>query len=238
MSKHFTKAIGTDPSAGMIKTAQERNIHQENLTFRQASAESLPFLQDGEADCIIAAEAAHWFDYEKLWPELARVLRSEGTVAFWGYKDHLFVDYPHASEVLAKYAYGSHPDMLGSYWQQPGRSYLQDQLRVVKPPGDTFGDVTRVEYEPGVRGKRTGDGTCFIEKTISVGACKEYVRTWSAYHSWLEAHPEKKARSQGGEGDVVDLMFDEIAEKAEHFREDDNLVDVEWGSALVMARKK
>jgi hypothetical protein len=136
-----------------------------------------------------------------------------------------------------KYAYGEHPDMLGSYWQQPGRSYLQDQLRVVKPPVEAFEDVTRVEYEPGVKGKRTGEGTCFIEKTVTVGACKEYVRTWSAYHSWLEAHPGMKPRSQGGEGDVVDLMFDEMAVKAEQFEKDENLVDVEWGSALVMARK-
>lgn len=32
---------------------------------------------------IPLAQAAHWFNYEKLWPQLARILRKEGTVAFW-----------------------------------------------------------------------------------------------------------------------------------------------------------
>ena len=29
------------------------------------------------------AQAAHWFDWKKLWPELARILRKNGSVAIW-----------------------------------------------------------------------------------------------------------------------------------------------------------
>ena len=29
------------------------------------------------------AQAAHWFDYKKMWPETARILRKGGTVVFW-----------------------------------------------------------------------------------------------------------------------------------------------------------
>jgi len=71
-----------------------------------------------------------------------------------------------------------------------------------------------------------------------VGECKEYVRTWSSFHGWQEAHPEQKARSRGGEGDVMDVMFDEIARDESHFRDDGNVVDIEWGSALTMARRR
>lgn len=28
-------------------------------------------------------QAAHWFDYQKLWPSLARMLKPGGTVAMW-----------------------------------------------------------------------------------------------------------------------------------------------------------
>jgi hypothetical protein len=47
-----------------------------------------------------------------------------------------------------------------------------------------------------------------------------------------------EARSKGGKGDVMDEMFDKIAQTTEIFRDDENLVDIEWGSALVMARRK
>lgn len=243
ISEHFDQAIGTDPSEGMIKQAQAKQQQASsetppsNLSFRVASAESLPFLSDGSVDCIIAAEAAHWFDYQLLWPELSRVLRKNGTVAFWGYKDHVFVDHPAASRTLIEYAYDPQPDRMGSYWQQPGRDYLRDQLRVVQPPISQFGDVQRLEYEPDTKGKRSGQGTCFMEKRVGVGACKEYVRTWSAWHSWQEAHPDRLPRSQGGKGDVVDEMFDEMAKEEAQFADEENLVDIEWGSALVMARR-
>jgi SAM-dependent methyltransferase len=221
----------------MIAQAQEKSRGDATLEFRQASAEHLPFLADASVDCVIAAQAAHWFDYAKLWPELGRVLRRDGTVAFFGYRDFVFVDYPQASEIMQQYSYDLHPDKLGSYWQQPGRSYVQDKLRVVRPPEEAFGQLERVEYEPGVAGRRSGQGTLFMEKRLSVGACKEYLRTWSAYHGWREAHPGEEARSQGGPGDVADQIFDEIARATEDFRDERHEVDVEWGSGLVMARR-
>ena len=111
----FDRVIGTDPSPGMIKQAQEKNT-SSNVEFRQASAESSSFLKDGEVDCVIAAQAAHWFDYEKLWPELRRILRKGGTVAFWGYKDPALVDYPKATKILDRNTYGEDPETLGPYW--------------------------------------------------------------------------------------------------------------------------
>ena len=38
------------------------------------------------------AQAAHWFDYQKIWPETARILRKGGTAVFWVCPDlNLFV---------------------------------------------------------------------------------------------------------------------------------------------------
>lgn len=88
MAKRFERAVGTDPSAGMVKQAQQNSPREQfpNIEFRTASGESSPFIRDGEVDCVVAAQAAHWFDYAKLWPELRRLVRRGGTMAFWGYK--------------------------------------------------------------------------------------------------------------------------------------------------------
>lgn len=258
----FARALGTDPSAGMIAQAKAktktsasqddaRNDSSEGsasndsaaptsgaIDFRQAPAESLPFLSASSVDCLTAAQAAHWFDQSKVWAEAARVLRPHGTVAFWGYKDPVFVGHPRASAVLQAWAYDLAPDRLGSYWQQPGRGYVQEKLRVLQPPEDWFGDVERVEYEPNPEGKGRGEGEVLMEKTVSVGQFKEYVRTWSSFHGWKEVHPGREARAKGGEGDAADEMVDAIAAEEEFFRDEENLVHLEWGSAIVLARRK
>ncbi|KAK3705589.1 trans-aconitate methyltransferase 1 [Vermiconidia calcicola] len=240
MRSRFERVIGTDPSSGMIKQAREQTS-ESNVEFHQGSAESTPsgLLPDGSVECIVAGQSAHWFDYAKLWPEMQRLLRTGGTIAFWGYKDPVLVDYPRATEVLNKYTYGPDPEtQLGPYWTQPGRRYVQEKLRVVQPPQGSFEDVQRVEYEPACNGARSGEGTGFMEKSLSVGQAKAYYRTFSSFHGWQEAHPEQVARAKGGKGDLIDRMFEEMAEGDAVFGVEEEVVRMEWGSGLVMARRR
>jgi hypothetical protein len=78
----------------------------------------------------------------------------------------------------------------------------------------------------------------FMHRASRIGECKEYIRTWSSYHSWREAHPTFGGRSRGGCGDVVDTLFDEIASIDSKFGSGETLVDIEWGSVLLLARKR
>ncbi|TKA82950.1 hypothetical protein B0A55_01324 [Friedmanniomyces simplex] len=223
MSAHFDSVVGTDPSAGMIKQARasiEAEKQYGNVGLREGSAENTPSLREGEVDMVVAGQAAHWFDYARLWPEMKRLVRPEGTVAFWGYKDPVFVNFPGASQIMQRYLYDSRPGKLGSYWSMPGRSYVQDKLRVIQPPAADWEDVQRIEYEPDTKGRNTGDGTLFMERSLT------------------KKNPERQATSVGGEGDVIDDLFDEAAKGSEWFRDEQNMVDIEWGSGLVMARGK
>lgn len=71
------------------------------VEFMQASAEALP-VEQGSVDLIVAgkpdllpcsepvdssflsaAQACHWFNWNKVWPEVARALRKDGTFAAW-----------------------------------------------------------------------------------------------------------------------------------------------------------
>ena len=241
MSKHFDRVVGTDPSAGMIKQARasiEGRKQYANAEFREGGAESTPSVGNGEVDMVVAGQAAHWFDYASLWPEMQRLVRSEGTVAFWGYKDPVFVDFPEVSQIMQRYLYDSRPGKLGSYWSMPGRSYVQDKLRVIKPPSGDWEDVQRIEYEPATIGKRSGEGTLFMERCLTVGEMKGYLRTFSNFHEWQRQNSDHQARSADGSGDVIDEMFEEAAKGTEWFRDESNMVDIEWGSGVVMARKK
>jgi trans-aconitate 3-methyltransferase len=243
LAKSFDKVIGTDPSEGMIKQAKTATTADEypNVEYVQASAESLPFVKDNSVDMVVAGQAAHWFDYSKLFKEMKRVVRPGGTLAFWGYTDHFFRDYPKASKMLHETAYGASKDQLGPYWPQPGRSIVQNHLRDVKPPENDW-EVHRREYDPDVDRSGPKDGIFFMQKRMTVGMNMDYVRTWSSYHGWQETHRDRKAKNSGGDGDVVDDLFEEIKEAEPEWKAEEDWqakeVDVEWGTGLVLARKK
>lgn len=223
----------------MIETARKntpRDQYPAALDFHVASAESLPFVADSSADLVVAGQAAHWFNYPRLFKELDRVVRPGGTLAFWGYKDHIFVDYPVATRILDSYAYDKSPDRLGSYWPD-GREIVQGKLRAIKPDEYGWRDLQRIEYEPKPEGKGSGEGIMFMSKRLSVGACKSYMRTWSSYHGWCEKHADQQPRDKGGKGDLIDRMVDEIAEESPEFADEGFEVDIEWGTGLVLARR-
>lgn len=243
-AKVFTEVVGIDPSKRMIDQARSATSAEEfpNLNFADAPAEDLPFIADKTVDLVVAGQAAHWFDTDRFWPEMARVVKAGGTVALFGYKDHVFVDHPNASKILDKYAYEMSDRYLGLFWQQPGRSRVQDKLRALKPPTAGWERIERIEYEPGTGGPKTGEGTMFLNKKMSLDNCMRYVRTWSAVNAWQEAHPNRTSRESGGNGDVVDELFDAIRESENDWQNDPqwNLkeVDIEWGSGLVLARRR
>jgi trans-aconitate 3-methyltransferase len=56
LSPHFDRVIGTDPSPGMIKQAREQS-EESNLEFFEGSAESTPFLKEGEVDVVSLVQA-------------------------------------------------------------------------------------------------------------------------------------------------------------------------------------
>lgn len=242
LSSNFQKVIGTDPSSRMISQAQSTTT-ESNVTFRSGMAEELDFLDDGSIDFVCAAQAAHWFDYSKVWPVLHRKLRQGGTVAFWGYKDNYFVDFPEATKVLDHYCYTLGVGLMGEFWEQPGRNILRDKLRAIVPPTEQFDQLERIEYEPDVKGKASGVGQVLMARDFKLGEMEGYARTFSAYVNWMEANPGKRARKDGGNGDVIDDMFDEMLKVEPEWRKEgenwrEKVVASEWGSAIVMARKK
>lgn len=236
---HFKKFLGTDPSDGMIEQARKLTTGAEhpNASFQVGYAQDdIPFTS-GSLDMVTAAESSHWFDYPKVFRRLNDKVRKGGTLAWWGYKDHVFVDLPKSTAIMDKYIYVQDKDRLGPYWPK-GREILADNMRAIKPPEADWEDIQRLEYEPGTAGRGSGQGELLIGKSMKVGECKAYFRTWSSYHGWQEAHHGMKARNQGGSGDLIDQMFDEMAAVDEIMSNDEKEIEVEWGSALILARKQ
>jgi SAM-dependent methyltransferase len=78
------RVVAVEPLPEMRKKLVEVVPGVEAL---DGTAEELP-LQDASADVIAAAQAFHWFDFDRALPELHRVLRPGGRlVLFWNNRD-------------------------------------------------------------------------------------------------------------------------------------------------------
>lgn len=209
-----------------------------NVEFHQNPAEHLPFIKDNSVDMVVSGQAAHWFDLAGLFHELRRVVRKNGTVAFWGYRDPVFVGHSEANAILEHYCATTGTGLMGDYWSQPGRSIQMDFLRPIQPPELDWEDLQHSEYEPGGKDSRSDSSKpkLVMSKKLTLAECKEYIKTFSAYHAWREAHPE--ADREGG--DILDEMFDKMIQAEESWKPAglDTEVEIEWGSALLLARKR
>ena len=69
----------------------------------------------------------------------------------------------------------------------------------------------------------------------------DFVRTWSSYSAWQDRFQTKK-RCEGGGGDIVDEMFNKMKFAEVDWQKDEvwmeKEVEIEWGTGLLLARKR
>ncbi|EGN94512.1 hypothetical protein SERLA73DRAFT_188454 [Serpula lacrymans var. lacrymans S7.3] len=243
----FKKVTGVDPSAGMIASAREaleaQHISTGQFDYVQSGAEKLGFLEDGSVDLMIAAQAGHWFDWSKMWPEAARVLRKGGSAAFWIYSEFRFSQYPALTPLINQYAQGSDPvNSLGPHWQQPGRSILENHLVEVPEanavvPGQ-FCDFERVFFTGSHYPELASPRSVILRKKMSWDDLLSYLHTWSSLHTFHERNPEDKQRP---EGDIALRFWRSLMEHAQKEEgtevQGKDEVEIEWPLAVMMVKK-
>ncbi|KAJ7890480.1 hypothetical protein B0H14DRAFT_2432726 [Mycena olivaceomarginata] len=241
----FTRITGVDPSPQMIEKAVAHAATLgplgASLKFVQSPAENLKFLDDRSVDMVVAAQAAHWFDWNRLWPELSRVLRHGGTVAFWVYSEFRLPQYPHLTPLITEYAQGTDPaTSLGPHWE-PGRRILNNHLLDIDAPPTGWDDLTRVfftgEHYPDLPQPHL---LPIMRKTMTWGGAglHGYLRTFSALNRFHESFPEDLEHA---EGDIATRFLKQLmaaAEVPEGPEGEAREVEVEWPLALVVARKE
>lgn len=80
LAARFARVIATDASVAQIARA----VPHPRVEYRVAPAERSG-LDPGSADLVTVAQALHWFDADRFWPEVRRVACSGGLFAAWTY---------------------------------------------------------------------------------------------------------------------------------------------------------
>jgi len=252
----FKRIFGVDPSAGMVDAARRATASSDavvrghdpdwesgRITYVQSPAESLAFLADESVDLMIAAQAGHWFDWSRMWPEAARVLRKDGTAAIWNYSELRLPKYPTMTPLLSDFFQGTDPlTSIGPYWQQPGRSILDDHLVAIPDACDVvpgaFKDFSRSYFTGGYYPNLSLPQPILMQKRMSWHDLYGYFRTASALHTFLEQHPEDAMRPEGDIGMRFwrSLLSGAAVQDGVAVQPEEE-VDVEWPLALLLVKK-
>lgn len=151
-----------------------------------------------------------------------------------GYGDVSIVGHPELRPLLRRFWYGG-PGTLGPYWEEPGRSIVVSLYRDIAPPETLYKDVIRYFFP---RESETGEREKIVQITekMTFDILRTYTKTWSSYHGWQNDFPHRKSRESGGSGDIIDDMFDALKDATGW--ENDTEFNVEWGSGILLVRKK
>lgn len=157
LARHFERVIATDASARQLAAATPH----PRVEYRVAPAERSG-VGDASVDLVTVAQAAHWFDLDRFYAEVRRVLRPGGAVVLWSYSVCTVDDAVDA--VIAHY----YVDVVGPYWP-PDRAAVDDHYRSLPFP---FPELTP-------------PAGLWMEKRWSLDDLLGYLGTWSSTQGYV-----------------------------------------------------
>jgi SAM-dependent methyltransferase len=151
LAARYGRVVGTDLSERQIGEAAPH----PRIEYRAAPAEASG-LADASCDLVTVAQALHWFDFERFYTEVRRVLKPGGVLAAWTYQllrgdslvDDVFHDY--------------YQRVLASWWPAE-RKWVDEGYRTLPFP---FEEIAAPVFE--IRLQWT------LEDLLA------YLRTWTA----------------------------------------------------------
>jgi SAM-dependent methyltransferase len=170
LAAHFARVFATDASPEQVQNA-ERHPRVEYAVTR---AEACP-LPDASTDLITVAQALHWFNFDRFYPEVRRVAKPGGIFAAWAYNFHSVT--PEVDAVLARLQ----REFIGPHWP-PGREHVDAGYRTVPFP---FAELDAPVFE--------------MSADWTLDALLGYVNTWSAVKRFAQArgfNPVERLRTE------------------------------------------
>ncbi|ESP05111.1 hypothetical protein LOTGIDRAFT_227806 [Lottia gigantea] len=110
LTKFFKRVLGSDISAKQIENAP-RKI--KNLEYHVGPAEDLSFLSNSSTDLVTIAQAVHWFDTERFYSEVNRVLKPGGGLVVYAYGSEIMENKTIKEKISRFYS-----ETLGDFWNE------------------------------------------------------------------------------------------------------------------------
>lgn len=158
LALHFKQIYATDLSLQQLNQAPQI----ENVHYLCEPAESSS-LENESCDLITVAQAIHWFDFDKFYGQVYRILKPAGVLAIWVY------EILKVREPIDFWVNELYNTVLGPYWD-PERLHIENKLSSIPFP---FAEIKCPEFE--IRD--------FWSRKQFLG----YIRSWSALQHYEKA---------------------------------------------------
>jgi len=151
LTPHFELVIGSDPSRAQLAAAD-----RTSGAFYIAGSSESSALATRRVDLVTVAQALHWFDRDRFYQEVSRVIAPGGGFAAWSYG--VLRSTPAVDAVIARFYH----ETLGPWWP-PERTLVENRYRDLAIP---IAEVAAPRFA--------------IAARLSLEELLGYIRTWSA----------------------------------------------------------
>ena len=158
LATHFSHVVATDLSPAQLQYAKPH----PRIEYRVAPAEESG-LAGHSVDLVVAAAAIHWFDLDRFYMEVGRVIRPGGVLAAWTY--HV----AHVGSPLDRVLWPFYRDVVGQHFAAGARMVDSRYDGLTLP------------------GKALQSPTFRISVRWSADEVLRFVRTWSGVQSYMTA---------------------------------------------------
>lgn len=183
LAHYYSRVVATDASAAQIAAAPPC----QHVEYRVAPAEDSG-LPEHTVDLVCIAQALHWFDLDRFYAEVNRVLKLDGAIAAWSY-GVIEVEHPLINERVSHFYH----EVVGSYWPAE-RRHVETGYRELAFP---FEPISAPAFH--------------MTERWPLAALCGYLRSWSATQRYVDAHQQDPVMALEQEiralwGDETSLM--------------------------------
>ena len=151
LTPHFDLVVGSDPSRAQIGAADRSSGARYFAGSSEASA-----LAGRRVDLVTVAQALHWFDRDRFYQEVSRVISPGGAFAAWSYG--VLRSAPAVDRLIARF----YEWTVGPWWP-PERALVENGYRDIAIP------IAEAAPPP-----------FSIAASLTLEELLGYIRTWSA----------------------------------------------------------
>ena len=231
-TSHFKHVLGLDPSESMLNAAKEKF---PQMSWANVNGDELVKggIKPNSVDMAVGGESIHWCDLDKVSDQVNKVLKPNGTFAFWFYVQPELIELgKEAHDLYVKYCYSD--EYMGKYLTAFQRNFFvtfggKGMKQKLQKYGfkDIEHEIVNELTDSGLY-TNTKTPAFLMEGTINLNDFLQFVKSWSLYTSWTRDHP--------GEPDIAEKFVSELKEIC-GVKTMTEPLKIEWATFYYLCRK-